>query len=115
MANSARKVSFCGLWLKGNHLIFHSITHHLRSAIMMLMKLIDPEGAKRRLKHRLIRRVYQNKVSSYTCIQLLYVTDTINSNLMGLQFMVALMGTYSKSFIVSYCYVYIIIIDIQGK
>lgn len=30
----------------------------------MLMSLLDDEGARRRKQHRLVRRVYQNKVRS---------------------------------------------------
>jgi len=35
---------------------------------MMLSAITDPEGVKQRRKHRLIRRVYQNKVLNTTII-----------------------------------------------
>ena len=33
-----------------------------RSTVQMLMSVLDSDGAKRRRRRRLIRRVYQNKV-----------------------------------------------------
>lgn len=38
------------------------ILGYYSSTVMMLLRLVDPEGSKRRCHHRLKRRVYQNKV-----------------------------------------------------
>ena len=39
-----------------------------RSTVQMLLSLMDPEGVRRRRQNRLVRRVYQNKVSSYSVV-----------------------------------------------
>lgn len=50
-------------------------TFHIdRSTVMMLLRLLDPEGSERRRGHRLRRRVYQNKVHGF----LIANTDTKN-------------------------------------
>lgn len=40
------------------------ITYIYRSTVMMIMKILNPDGVERRRRHRLKRRVYQNKVST---------------------------------------------------
>ena len=43
---------------------------NFRSTVQMLMSLLDDEGARRRKQHRLVRRVYQNKVRSIKVVSL---------------------------------------------
>ena len=38
--------------------------HEIRSTVMMLLALIDPEGTRRRKMNKLIRRNYRSKVYS---------------------------------------------------
>ena len=40
---------------------------HFRQTVMMLQKVLDPEGVKRRRGKRLHRRVYYNKVRGGSC------------------------------------------------
>ena len=45
------------------------LTCEYRNIVQMLMSVIDPDGVKRRMQNRLVRRVYQNKVIIiYVCV-----------------------------------------------
>ena len=64
MANHANKiqVSCQAIRLYGSYILRSNQLDDFRSTVMMLLKVLDPEGSERRLRHRLRRRVYQNKV-----------------------------------------------------